>query len=132
VGRLVSLAFAGERYSMRCGELRLTRGGELLAVLRPDGRQLFTDYQAVEAEYETVPAFEPLRHLFEREVELVDVDSEPENREWADIWDRLLAPGMFVETPDGRERIDILWVHFKNGRAWWFPLYNSPRTVLRE
>ena len=114
---------------MERGDLRLTRGGEVLAVLRPDGQQLFTDHQAVEAEYETMPAIEPLRHLFEREADLLDVDSKPENDEWADIWDHLLAPGMFVETTDGRERIDIQWVHFKGGRAWWFPLYNSPRTV---
>lgn len=117
---------------MRDQELRLTRGGELLAILRLDGRKLLTDFQAVEAEYETVPAFEPLRHLFEREAVLLDVDSGPENKEWAEIWDRLRAPGMFVETPDGRERVDIMWIHFRNGRAWWFPLYNSPRTVLRK
>jgi hypothetical protein len=79
-----------------------------------------------------MPAFEPLRPLFEREAELLEVDSEPENSEWANIWERLLAPGMFVVAPDGRERIEILWIHFKDGRAWWFPLYNSPRTVLRQ
>lgn len=117
---------------MKQSELRLTRGGEVLATLRPDGRQLVTDYQAVEAEYETTAAFEPLRLLFEREVELLDVDSDSENDEWADIWEQLLAPGMFVELSDGKEKIDILWIHFKNGRAWWFPLYNSERTVKRE
>jgi hypothetical protein len=117
---------------MRRGEFRLTRDREVLAILRPDGRQLFTDYQAVEGAYETTPAFEPLRALFEREAELLDVDSEPENTEWANIWERLLAPGMFVETPDGRERIEILWIHFKDRRAWWFPRYNSPQTVVRQ
>jgi hypothetical protein len=119
-------------YSMPRGDLWLTRGGELLATLRPDGRQFFTDHQAVEAAYETMPAFEPLRPLFEREAELLDVASEPENSEWLNIWEQLLAPGMFVETPDGRERIEILWVHFKAGRAWWFPLYTSTRTLLRQ
>ena len=117
---------------MQRSDLRLIRGGELLAVLRPDGRQIFSDYPAIEAIYETAPSFEPLRHLFEREAALLNVDSEPENDEWLTIWDRLRAPGMFVETPDGQARIDILWVHFKDGRAWWFPLYNSPRTVLCE
>jgi hypothetical protein len=117
---------------MRQNEFRLTRGGELLAILRPDGQQLFTDYQAVEGAYETLPAFESLRPQFEREAELLDVDSEPENSEWLLIWERLLAPGMFVETPDGSERIEILWVHFKDGRAWWFPLYNGAQTVLRQ
>jgi hypothetical protein len=117
---------------MSRGNLRLIRGEELLATLHPDGRQLLTDYQAVEGAYETTAAFEPLRPLFEREAELLDVDSEPENNKWAKIWEELLAPGMFVETPDGSERIEILWIHFRDGRAWWFPLYNSPRTRLRQ
>nr|CAA9239594.1 hypothetical protein AVDCRST_MAG63-1365 [uncultured Armatimonadetes bacterium] len=115
---------------MRRSEWRLTRGGEVLAVLRPDGRQLVTDYPCFEAEYETTDAFEPVRRLFEREAELLDVDSVPENDEWADIWEELQAPGLFVESPDGRERLDILWIHFKGGRAWWWPLYNSPQTRL--
>ncbi|MDO9018623.1 MAG: hypothetical protein Q8S73_37790 [Deltaproteobacteria bacterium] len=113
-------------------EWRLTRGGELLAILRPDGQQLMTDQQAVEGRYETTAAFEPVRHLFERETALLDVDSEQENAEWADIWEELSAPGLFVESPDGRKRIDILWIHFKNNRAWWFPLYRSPKTLIRE
>lgn len=113
-------------------EWRLTRGGELLAVLRPDGRSLMSDQQAAEGTYETAPAFEPLRHLFERECALLDVDSEEENDEWADIWEELCAPGLFVESPDGLSRIDVLWVHFKDGRAWWFPLMRSPKTVIRE
>src|SRR5690242_17886905 len=117
---------------MQRRELRLTRGGELLAILRPDGLQFYADYPSVEGACETTPAFETLRPLFEREAELLEFDSEPENTEWAKIWERLLAPGMFVETPDERDRIDILWVHFRDERAWWLPLYNSPRTVLRN
>ena len=111
-------------------EWRLTRGNELLATLRPDGKRLVTDCQAVEGTYETTPAFENWRHLFEREAYLLDFDGESENNEWMDIWENLNAPGMFVETADGRSRIEILWVHFKNSRAWWFPLYNSPKTIL--
>lgn len=97
-------------------EWRLTRGGELLASIRPDGRRLVTDYQAIEGSHETTPTFEPLRHFFERDVELLDVDREPENSEWAAIWEELRAPGLFVEPVDGRDRIDILWIHFKEGR----------------
>src|SRR5262245_25458758 len=104
----------------------LTRGGEILAILRPVGNWRFADSPCVEAAYETTAAFEAVRPLLEREVELLDVDQEPENTEWADIWDELKAPGMFVETPDGRERLDILWIHFKEDRAWWWPLYASP------
>ena len=113
-------------------EWRLTRGGELLAILRPDGRTLITDQQAVEGRYETAPAFESVRKLFEREAALLDVDGEKENDEWAEIWEELSAPGLFVESPDGRKRIDILWIHFKNDRAWWSPLYRSTKTVIRE
>ena len=109
----------------------LTRGGELLALLHPDGRSLVPDLDGhftVEAAYTTTPAFEPVRHLFEREAQLLDADKESENNEWADIWDELKAPGLFVESPDGRTRFDILWIHFKFGRAWWWPLNNSPLT----
>lgn len=112
-------------------EWRLTRGGELLAVLRTDGRAPTVDQHAVEGTFETAPAFEPLRHLFEREVALLDLDGDAENDEWADIWEELCAPGLFVESPDGRSRIEVMWVHFRGGRAWWFPLHRSPKTVIR-
>ncbi|MDR3633551.1 MAG: hypothetical protein P4L84_06925 [Isosphaeraceae bacterium] len=120
---------------MAHGEWQLTRGGEVLAILSPDGRSLVPEldgHVATEAAYTTTPAFEPVRRLFEREAELLDVDSEAENREWGAIWDELKEPGLFVESVDGRARFDILWIHFKQGRAWWWPLYNSPRTVIRN
>lgn len=108
----------------------LTRGGVTLAVLEPDGRQLVADYPCEESGYTLLPAFEEFRPLFEREVELLETDAEAENDEWLDIWERLKERGLFVESLDGRMRFDILWVHFRDGRAWWWPLYNSPATVL--
>ncbi len=114
---------------------RLTRGGEVLAILHSDGQALVPEldgHLTVEAAYTTTPAFEPVRYLFEREAQLLDVDREPKNGEWADIWDELKGPGLFVESADGQKRFDILWIHFKYGRAWWLPLYNSPLTVLRK
>lgn len=113
-------------------EWRLTRGGELLAVLRQDGRRRIPEHECPEAAAETMPAFEPLRPRFEREAELLDVDREPENSEWVDIWEALKAPGLFVESPDGRDRIDVLWIHFRDGRAWWYPLFASPQTVVHR
>jgi hypothetical protein len=101
--------------------LHLTRGGEALAILHLDGQQLLT-----------TTAFEPLRPLFERESELLDVDEEEANTEWADIWDELDTQKMFVESPDGTERVDIAWIHFRQNRAWWFPLYASPLTIVRS
>lgn len=120
---------------MASGDRRLTRGGEVLAILHMDGLRLVPELDptvATEAAYETTPAFEPVRHLFEREAQLLDVDSEPENNEWMDIWEELKEPGLFVESTDGRQRFDILWIHFKNGRAWWWPLINSPLTIVRK
>ena len=111
-------------------EWRLVRGGEILAFLRPDGQFLYPGDFTVESPCETTPAFEPFRRLFERDVELLDVDSAPENAEWADIWDELKSAGLFVESPDGRTRLDIVWIHIKDGRAWWWPLYASPLTIL--
>src|SRR5689334_11576396 len=117
---------------MRPNEWQLTRGGETLAVLRPDGQQLVTDYQAIEGTFETAPEFEAVRPLFEREVELLDADDDASNDEWFEIWNQLRAPGLFVKANGGLEVIEILWIHFKDGRAWWFPLYNSPNTKLEQ
>ena len=113
-------------------EWRLVRGGVHLATIRSDGQQLYGESPCGEGVSETTPAYEPLRQQFEREVELLDFDGEAENTEWADIWDELQAPGLFVESADGKDRFEVLWIHFRNGRAWWWPLFNSPRTVLRD
>lgn len=108
----------------------LVRGGEVLAHLYPGGRQLFADYPAVEASYQTTDAFQTVRHLFEREAALLEVDSELENSEWLDIWEELKVPGLFVESVNGRESHSIQWIHFRDDRAWWFPFTNSPKTLL--
>lgn len=103
----------------------LKRGGETLAMLRPDGLEVVPDLDrqfTIEAAYELTPAFERVRHLFEREIALLDDEGEAEQAEWADIWDELMGPGLFVESADGKERRDILWIHFLDGRAWWWPL----------
>lgn len=113
----------------------LTRGGETLVVLRPDGRSLVPELDGhftVEAAYEPTSTFEAVRHLFEREIAIIDSEGEAEQAEWSAIWEELAAPGLFVESPDGQDRWDILWIHFQGGRAWWWPLGSSPRTVLRR
>lgn len=114
---------------------RLIRGGEVLAFLHCDGQALVPELDGhftVEAAFEPVPALEPVRYLFEREVAILDDEGEAEQAEWSAIWDELTAPGLFIESLDGRERWDILWIHVQNGRAWWWPLGSSPRTVLRD
>jgi hypothetical protein len=111
----------------------LTRGGETLAYLRCDGKAQVPEldgHLTIEADFEPTPAFEPLRHLFEREIAIVESEGEADQAEWSAIWDELVAPGLFVESADGRDRWDILWIHIQNGRAWWWPLGGSPKTVL--
>jgi len=117
---------------MKEHEWFLTRGDVVLAVLRPDGLRQVSDYPCQEGAYETTLGFEPFRASFEREVELLDAEADEDDDEWADIWDTLLEPGMFVASADGRARIAIAWVHFRNDRAWWYPLYNDPATTLSD
>jgi hypothetical protein len=110
----------------------LTRGGQVLAYLLPDGCSRFASSKAIEGVCKTTHVFERLRFEFERELELWYTSGmELENDEWFEIWERLKAPGFFVESLDGHVRIEIFWVHFAEGRAWWLPLYNSPNTVIR-
>ena len=114
---------------------RLTRGGETLAYLRCDGKALVPELDGhftSEAAFDPTPAFEPVRHLFEREIAIIDDEGEAEQTEWAAIWEELAAPGLFVVSSDGRDRWDILWIHIQNGRAWWWPLGSSPKTVLGD
>jgi hypothetical protein len=77
---------------MNWQDWKLVRGGEVLAYLHNDGKTLVPDLDGaftIEAAYETTPAFENVGPLFQREAELLDVDSEPENHEWTDIWEVL-------------------------------------------
>ncbi len=112
---------------------RLTRGGETLAHLRSDGKSRFPELDGhftVEAAFEATPAFEQVRHLFERKIEIAEDEGEAEQAEWSAIWEELSAPGLFVESSDGKERWDILWIHIQNGGAWWWPLGNSLKAIL--
>lgn len=114
---------------------RLTRGGETIAYLRPDGKLRFPELDGhftVEAAFEPTPAYESVRRLFERELEIFDEEGEAEQAEWAAIWEELAAPGLFVESLDGKDRWDILWIHVRDGGAWWWPLSRSPKTVLNR
>lgn len=113
-------------------EWHLVCGETVLAVLRHRGINKFAEYPCLEAEAEITEAFEPLRPLFEREAALLEIDGKEENAEWLNIWEELKALGLWVQTPDGRSCLDILWIHFREGRAWWWPLYNSPQSILSE
>ena len=103
-------------------EQYLIRGTDPLAVLRPVGKWRYADYPWVAAAWEPLPAFEPLRPLFEREAEFLDVDQEPENTVWLEIWEELKAPGLYVGSATGRSRTPGRWIHFREDRAWWWPL----------
>ena len=108
---------------------RLLHGNELLAILTEDGNSLVEGLDpnlCEEGSFILEDAMKELWPLFQRELELIESDSESE--EWIDIWDQLRAPGLFIESESGDKRIEILTIHFKQSRAWWMPLYSSPNS----
>ena len=109
---------------------QLTRAGVVLADLRPVDDWHYAEYPCVEGSFKPTPAFDRFRSMFDRELALLDVDDEDLNNEWGDIWDDLKSESLFVQTVDGGERYDILWIHIAGDRAWWWPLFNSPDTIL--
>jgi hypothetical protein len=114
-------------------EWRLTRGGTVLALLRPDGCARFATHPAaVEGTYKTAPAFYGLRFLFERELKLWHGSDELATDEWFKIWEWLKAPGLFLESPDGREQVEVFWIHFAEGRAWWLPFWRGGTPLRRD
>ncbi|TWU50739.1 hypothetical protein Poly51_40320 [Rubripirellula tenax] len=109
---------------------QLTRGGVVLADLRPVDNWQHADYPCIEGTFTPTPAFDDVRSLFDRELALLESEDDDHIDEWGDIWDDLKSKPLFVQTPDEAERFDILWIHVAEDRAWWWPLYNSPDTVL--
>jgi hypothetical protein len=113
-------------HALRDTRFRLIRGGEVLALLEVDGRQEYACYPCLEGACTVTPAFAAVKPLFEREMELLELHPEDDAPEWVGVWEELQAPGLFVEAEDGSCCLEILWIHFKGDRAWWWPLYHAP------
>ncbi|HBE68551.1 MAG TPA: hypothetical protein DDW52_10425 [Planctomycetaceae bacterium] len=111
---------------------QLTRGGVVLANLRPVDDWQYAEYPCIEAKFSATDEYEPVRRLFERELLLLDAEEDDQINEWSELWEDLKSEPMFVQNLDQSERFDILWIHIHGDRAWWWPLYNSPETVLPD
>lgn len=98
----------------------LLRGDVLIAILTEVEDFRYADYPSEEGTYELTPDFEEVRHLFERELAIID--NEEDDDEWNDIWEELRAPGLILVSLDGRRRNPILGIHFAEDRAWWMAL----------
>ncbi len=106
---------------------QLTRDGLVLADLRPVNDWQHAYYPCIEGAFQPTAAYNDVQSLFERELSLLNDHDHID--EWGEIWDHLKSQPMFVQSPNGTQRFDILWIHIASDRAWWWPLYNSPDTV---
>ncbi|MFN7971779.1 MAG: hypothetical protein U0166_05450 [Acidobacteriota bacterium] len=66
--------------------------------------------------YETTPAFEEVRALFERELALMEAD---DWGAWDEVWAQIEAPGLVLRYADGRPDALGLVIHFDGSEAWW-------------
>lgn len=91
---------------------RVLKHGELLGTLTRIGGD-FPWYAGI---FVPAPGFEPLRHLFDRERELLEADTDPDA--WAAAWDELEV-GLVLEPTDGRDPITEFLLHIDGDSAQW-------------
>jgi hypothetical protein len=93
-------------------DYELYRGGERLAVLTRSG----VEFPWYEGGYEPTASFLTVRHLFDRELALLNDD---QMDEWELAWEEIRLPGLLLHPRDGRPDITEFVIHFDEEGARW-------------
>jgi hypothetical protein len=87
-------------------------GGTVVGKIR--GRDL--DMPFVLCEFEPMPQFESVRHLFRNELELLNADRMDE---WQVAYDRIWSQGLKLHAVESGQTVDEVLLHIE-GRTAWF------------
>ena len=100
--------------------LNLVRGDIVLGTIEVnhDG----ADLPWFSGAFTAAPGFEEVRELFERELQLLRVNSNDDSATWDD-WEAVHAelhdPGLRLCTPDSSYRAEEILIHINGSEAWW-------------
>jgi hypothetical protein len=68
------------------------------------------------------PAFEGVRELFERELQLLRANENDDDAIWDDwetVHEELHEPGLHLSAPDSSYKVDEILIHINGSEAWW-------------
>jgi hypothetical protein len=72
--------------------------------------------------FEPAPAFEAVRGLFERELEMLQANTDDDDAQWDDweaVHEELHEPGLHLRSPDKAYTFGEFLIHIKGTEAWW-------------
>lgn len=100
--------------------LDLVRGGVVLGTIAV--RKGEADYPWYSGDFHASAAFEGVRELFERELRLLQANTEDDAQQWDDweaVHEELHEPGLRLEAKDKAYHADEILIHIDGTEAWW-------------
>lgn len=100
--------------------LELVRGDVLLGTIavKPGA----ADFPWYSGAFSPAPGFEPVRQLFEHELELLRANTTDDSAQW-EAWEdahaELHGPGLQLRARDRSWQADEILIHIDGGEAWW-------------
>ncbi|WP_171160162.1 hypothetical protein [Usitatibacter palustris] len=100
--------------------LNLVRGETLLGTI--DVKPGTADVPWFSGAFHATPEFESVRDLFERELQLLQENSNDDSATWDD-WEEVHAeiidPGLRLQAPDSSYVVEDILIHIDGAEAWW-------------
>lgn len=100
--------------------LSLIRGDTILGTIEVNPGN--ADFPWFSGTFRAAPEFESVRHLFERELQLLRENSTDDSATWDD-WEEIHAelhdPGLRLSAPDSSYVADEILIHINGAEAWW-------------
>jgi hypothetical protein len=100
--------------------LELLRGGALLGTIELDAAH--SDFPWYGGTFKPSSAYEAVRDLFERELEILRANKDDDNAQW-DEWESIYAelsePGLHLQSADGSYMAGELLIHVDGSNVWW-------------